>query len=340
MHQTTVYAGLDYHHKFIQVCLLDDQGKVLRNVRAENDWAEVAATLPEGVRRVQAAIEACAGAASLADELVERAGWSVDLAHPGYVARMKQGPDKTDFSDARVLADLERVGYVPRVWHAPEQIRELRRLVHHRFALVDQRRALKLRISAALRDQRILNAPALPWTKRWLQWLREEAPLSEQSRWIIGRQLRQLSLVFEEISLVEERLELVTGNDVLVARLRQEKGVGLVTACVLRALIGRFDRFRSGRQLSKFCGLSPRNVSSGSRQSTAGLIHSCDRQLRSTLIETAHRLKRFVPRWQTLAASMLERGKPRCVIVAAVANRWVRQLWHDMKPLRLNGEAA
>jgi hypothetical protein len=26
------------------------------------------------------------------------------LAHPGFVSRMKQSPDKTDFSDARVLA--------------------------------------------------------------------------------------------------------------------------------------------------------------------------------------------------------------------------------------------
>jgi len=37
-----------------------------------------------------------------------------------------QSPDKTDFSDARVLADLERVGYLPRVWIAPQQLRELR----------------------------------------------------------------------------------------------------------------------------------------------------------------------------------------------------------------------
>ncbi len=50
----------------------------------------------------------------MADELITRLGWSVDLAHPGYVARMKQSPDKTDFGDARMLADLERVGYLPR----------------------------------------------------------------------------------------------------------------------------------------------------------------------------------------------------------------------------------
>ncbi len=31
----------------------------------------------------------------------------MDLAHPGYVPRMKQNPDKSDFTDAQMLADLE-----------------------------------------------------------------------------------------------------------------------------------------------------------------------------------------------------------------------------------------
>ncbi|NOZ41338.1 MAG: IS110 family transposase [Planctomycetes bacterium] len=38
---------------------------------------------------------------------------------------MKQGSDKTDWGDARLLADLVRVGYLPKVWLAPENIRAL-----------------------------------------------------------------------------------------------------------------------------------------------------------------------------------------------------------------------
>ncbi|MCL2349566.1 MAG: hypothetical protein FWC50_15050 [Planctomycetaceae bacterium] len=43
-----------------------------------------------------AAVEACAGAADFAETLIERFSWSVKLAHPGYTARMKQTPDKSD----------------------------------------------------------------------------------------------------------------------------------------------------------------------------------------------------------------------------------------------------
>ena len=73
------------------------------------------------------AIEACCGAADFGEELLSHVraaggvgGFRVELAHPGYVARLKQSPDKTDFSDARLLADLSRVGYLPRVWLAPQ----------------------------------------------------------------------------------------------------------------------------------------------------------------------------------------------------------------------------
>ena len=78
------------------------------------------------------------------------------------------------------------------------------------------------------------------------------------------------------------------------------KGTGLVTAVTIRAEIGRFDRFRTGKQLAHFCGLSPRNASSGPRQADAGLIRTGNPEFRAVLIETAHRLMRFEERWRKL----------------------------------------
>ena len=63
--------------------------------------------------------------------------WSVDLAHPGYVQRMRQNPDKTDYQDAQLMADLERIGYLPRVWLAPQHIPELRQVVRYRLQLTE-----------------------------------------------------------------------------------------------------------------------------------------------------------------------------------------------------------
>jgi transposase len=104
-----------------------------------------------------------------------------------------------------------------------------------------------------------------------------------------------------------------------------------VTAWVLRAEIGRFDRFRTGKQLSRFCGLSPRNASSGQRQADAGLIKAGNKYLRATIIEAAHRLMRYDERWKQLAGVPRLAGKPTCVVAAAVGNRWIRWLFHQIQ---------
>jgi transposase len=168
-----------------------------------------------------------------------------------------------------------------------------------------------------------------------MAWLRDTQEVSEQSRWIIDRQLARLERVNGDITEVELRLGRLTKTDALVGALMEESGIGPVTAWTMRAEIGRFDRFRSGKQLARFCGLSPRNASSGARQADAGLIKAGNRHLRAVLIEAGHRLIRFDTAWTRFAYRLLDRGKPKCVIVAAVANRWIRRLYHHMQPERL-----
>ena len=335
----TVFVGLDYHVESVQVCMLAKNGKMLANRSCRNDWRAVAAVVRDRLGSqavVQAAIESCCGAADLADELIAKANWSVDLAHPGYVARIKQSPDKTDYSDARLLADLERVGYLPRVWLAPEEVRELRRLVRYRQCLAQERRDLKLQIGATLREARQKPPAELnSWTKAWLAWLQNTALLSHNARLIVGWRLARLAELAKQIRAVEELLAQQTAQDPLVQKLMTLKGIGLVTAVTIRAEIGRFDRFRTGKQLTRFCGISPRNASSGERQADAGLIRAGNPQLRAVLVEAAHRLMRYDEKWTRFAARLSGRGKPVSLISAAVANRWMRWLFHQMQPQQL-----
>ena len=75
----------------------------------------------------------------------------MELARPLYVARIKGSPDKSDWTNARLLADLSRVGYLPRVWLPPKRLRQWRQLMEHRHRLADDRRALKLRVGSSRR---------------------------------------------------------------------------------------------------------------------------------------------------------------------------------------------
>lgn len=340
MQTTLVYIGLDYHNRSVQVCVLDQQGGVLANRRCGNSVAEIAGLV--GPDRVvgRVAIESCCGAADLADALHREAGWPVTLAHPGYAHRMKHNPDKSDLADARMLAELCRAGFVPPVWLAPTWIRELRLLIRLRSDLVGRIRSIKTRMLGVLRAQRITE-PAKPgrWTKGWLTWLEGAIGLSETGVFVIQTHRAEWKSLLERVADVEERLDRLLHDDAVVLRLLEEPGVGKVTAWTMRALIGEFSRFRCGKQLSRFCAVTPRNCSSGERIADSGLIKAGDPALKSVLIEAAHRLRRYVPRWQKLSEGMAKRGKPTSVIVAAVANRWVRWLYYQIKEVETRAAA-
>lgn len=159
---------------------------------------------------------------------------------------------------------------------------------------------------------------------------RKHEGLSESVRWIIEEMLEQMEVVGKWIEKAQERLREATASQELLGRLRKIEGVGEVTAWTLLAHIGRFDRFKNGKQLARYCGLSPKNSSSGEREADGGLIHACCKSLRAVLIQAAQRLMRSDGRWKALGKKMLERGKPRCLVTAAIANRWVRSMHHRM----------
>ena len=185
------FVGFDYHDCFVQVCILDAFGNELGNRRISNDLnsiLEYVDNIRDGRIIGGAAAEACCGASCFVEQLQEQ-DWPVQLAHAGICSKMKQIPDKSDLADAFLLADLCRVGYLPRVWLPPRAIRDLRRLGRYRQTLVEQRRNVKLRIRAMLREERIRVPGEVgnAWTKSYLAWLKTTDALDEHSRWVMDR---------------------------------------------------------------------------------------------------------------------------------------------------------
>src|SRR5262249_19831013 len=217
---------------------------------------------------------------------------------------------------ARILADRERVGYRPRVWLTPQALRELRTLVRDRPQRVAQRRHRKLAIGTRLREQRQRGGHAR-WTTAWRRWIERHAQPPEQARWVRQQRRRRLEWVQQEMRAVEQRLAQVTPTDTPVGGLRTIKAIGPVTAWTVRAESGRFDRFRSGQQRARCCGLRPCHRSSGDKQADAGLLHAANPERRRVVIEAAWFLVRLPPRWRDLAERLRARGKPSTVVVAA-----------------------
>jgi len=328
------YVGLDYHQKIVQVCVMDQKRNILLNQAVENDLEAVFRVVAPFGSNIHAAIEACTGSADFAEELREKYQWNVELAHPGYVARMKQTPDKSDWTDAKLLADLTRAGYIPRVWLAPKNIRELRDLVRYRHGLVQQRTQTKLRLRALLRNHRI-HCPHNPWTIKGKTWLLEpNDAITAHLRFLLTELYDTLTFLLGKIGKVQDQMQERIEGDTVVQQLLKQPGIGMITAITMRGLIGRFDRFRTGKQLAHFCALCPRNHSTGGKPTTGGLIKAGDDILRQMLIEASHRLIRYDTAWRIMADRLRKNGKRPCVIVAAVANRWIRKLFYQITEMK------
>ncbi len=87
------FVGLDYHQPPLQVCVRDREGNVLSNLKAPNGCGRDAYHVWNAVpysAHISLAINACTGAAKFSEELVRQTGWSVDLAHAGYFAKLKR----------------------------------------------------------------------------------------------------------------------------------------------------------------------------------------------------------------------------------------------------------
>ena len=219
MFNLPVFVGLDYHPNTIQVCVMDSQRKILANQSVANDPEAVFRLVAPYGNNVHAAIEASTGSATFAEELIVPYHWHVDLAHPGYVARMKQTPDKSDGTDAKRLADLTRAGYLPRVWLAPQSIRELRDLVRHRQGFVQQRTQVKLRLRALLRQHRLV-CPYSPWTIKGKKWLLDKTNVSSSTLlFLLGDHYDTIEYFDRKVAAVTERMQLAVTDDPVVKQL-------------------------------------------------------------------------------------------------------------------------
>jgi transposase len=137
--------------------------------------------------------------------------------------------------------------------------------------------------------------------------------------------LRELE---QRIAALTRRIEHAAKDDERCARLMKVPGVGPLTSTALIAMVGNAREFKSGRALSAYLGLTPRQHSSGGKTVILGISKHGDRYLRTLLIHGARSLlyrNRSNPRAAWAARIMAARGPN--VAAVALANHNARVLW-------------
>ena len=229
---------------------------------------------------------------ALHDYMVERQLDCVVMS-PASIRKAPNQRVKTNRIDAQKISAMLTEGDFKPVRVPPDAYRELRHLVQTRENYVRGQRTAKQRIKALLLYTRLHTTCQdidTHWSKRYLEHLRKlECPSALRFR--LDRLLEDLDYQRGQLLRVTKELRLFsyTSEDIQDHRhnLQTIPGIGLITATTLLARIGDPRHLQGLRELGAFCGLVPREHSTGDKVNRGSITHLGDGVLRSLLVEAA-----------------------------------------------------
>jgi transposase len=242
---TERWVGIDVAKAKLDVAWLDERGKIKNHVFT-NDAKGHAALIAWLRERTGPGVRVCmeatgpygeAAATALAD-----AGWVVSVVNPARIKGFAQSElvrNKTDRADAALLA---RFGQTmrPEPWVAPPlEVRELRALVERLQSLKEMHQQEANRLEAAM-NQAGMRASI----ESHMQWL--QSGIKELQRQIDDHIDRHPGL--------RDDVKLITSIP----------GLGNTTAAKVLAYLGDVRRFKNGKALAAFVGVTPKLKLSGS----------------------------------------------------------------------------
>ena len=329
--------GLDIAKNVFQVHGVDESGAVVlrRQVRRRQVLA-----LFEKLPRCLVGIEACATAHYWARELADL-GHEVRLMPARYVKPYVKR-NKNDAADAEAICEAvtrPTMRFVPVKSPGQQSLQMLHRsrrlLVHHRIRLINA-------IRAHLAEFGIVAGVGRNGMSALLELIAEgeDQRVPELARECLATLATQLELVARQVLEADRRILAWHRSSEVSQRLAAIPGVGPLTASALVAAIPDARIFRSGRDLSAWIGLVPKQNSTGGKERLGSISKAGDRYLRQLLIIGAMAvIKRAKKLGQTRYPWLVPLMQRRTAKIAAVAlaNKMARIVWAMMvrdKPYR------
>lgn len=326
MEVTTI--GIDLAKSVFALSCADRRGKVVgRKQLRRGQLLEFLAALKPCV----VGMEACGGANYWA-RAIGKLGHQVRLMSPALVRPYRSRPNKHDRNDADAICEAVRrpqMRYVAVKSVAQQDLLALHRV---RAQLMKQRIAQSNQLRALLHERGVVARLGAQGLRTALaQALQtEHAELSGT----MGALLLELSGWLREseqrIAAITRRIERAVKDDQRCQRLMEVPGAGPLISSALVAMVGNAREFKSGRELSAYLGLTPRQHSSGGKTVLLGISKHGDRYLRTLLIHGArsllYRNRGGAHPRAAWAARLCARRGPN-VAAVALANHNARVLW-------------
>jgi transposase len=338
------FAGLDVSVKDTSICIVDDVGRIVREVKVTSEPDALLAVLTNSSYRFKRiGLEAGPLSQWLFSSLAE-AGLPVICVETRHMrAVLKARINKTDRNDARGIAQMIRVGLYRPVHVKTLRSQKLRMLLTHRKLLQSKAIAIENDLRSTLRNfgLKVGMVGAAKFEAR-INELVENLPdlaVLVEPLLVVRRALR------EQIAVLHRRLLTIVRDDEVCRRLMTVPGVGPVVALTYRATVDVPARFRKSKSVGAVFGLTCSRDQSGERDRPGAISRCGDEMMRTMLYEAAQSMLVRSTRWSWLKAWAMKiarhRGMKRAII--ALARRLaviMHRIWVDGTEFRWTREVA
>jgi transposase len=338
------FAGLDVSVKETSVCIVDETGKIVREVKVASEPEALLAVLTSRAYQLKRiGLEAGPLSQWLFNGLAE-AGLPVICVETRHMrAALKAQINKTDRNDARGIAQMMRAGLYRPVHVKTLRSQKLRMLLTHRKLLQSKAIAIENDLRATLRNfgfkVGVVGTVKFEARIKGLVENRPDLAVLVEPLLIVRRTLR------EQIGVLHRRLLAVVRDDEVCRRLMTVPGVGPVVALTYRATVDVPARFRNSKVVGAALGLTPSKHQSGENERTGGISRCGDDMMRAMLYEAAHIMLVRSTKWSWLKAWAMQiarrRGMKKAIV--ALARRLaviMHRIWLDGTEFRWTRQTA
>ena len=288
-----VVIGLDVDKRSFSITCLDDQNlkKQLRIPASSSKLLNYARNhFPD--KRLLFAYETGPTGWGLFDDLRQQ-GEDCLMVHPASIAVPRNQIVKNNRLDSERIAEQVKAGQIRGVRVPSESYRDLRHLIALRHDLAHTQRALKQKIRALLLLEGLSDS--LPEAgKAWNSHSRKtltQIPLRPAAAYKIRVHAEDLETTRKRLLEIQKTIRRFCAEDPVIHKnlelLESIPGIGKVIAPTLLARLGDSSQLRNVREIGGFCGLVPRESSTGDTTHRGSISHQGDSLLRTLLIEAA-----------------------------------------------------
>ena len=307
--------------------ILNQEGDRVLERRLPNDLGLIVNRLRDFEPIGSVAVESTYNYYWLTDGLLD-AGFPVVLANPLAMKPYSGLKHQDDKSDAGRLAQLQRLGILPRGHLYNRQWRGVRDVLRQRSRWVEE----KTRVLLSLQG-RYARCLGLNLGKSAL--LSGKLPdLGDADQSLAARsQVQVIRALQEQIRELEERVRerLTVGNPLLYRRLTAIDGIGPVLASTIVLESGDLSRFPRVGNYAGYARVVESGRWSNDKKKGAGNRRSGNRYLGWAFHEAAHCMNRSSGRIQEYRRRQLRKGKHPRVVWSAMANKICRAFYFVMR---------